>query len=321
MERKIQIVELDGYAANPGDLSWEPLKELGELTLYDRTPAELVVERAKNADAILINKIRIDEAVLAQLPRLKYIGVLATGYNVVDVEAAARHGVVVTNIPAYSTDSVAQMTFAHILNITTRVAHYAREAREGQWSRNPDFCYWDTPLIELSGKTIGIVGLGNIGMSVARIARLFGMDVFAHTSKNSADLPEGIQKTTLDGLFSVSDVLTLHCPLTPETRHLINAESLAKMKQGSILINTGRGPLVDEQAVADALASGHLAGYGADVMTDEPPSADNPLLQQPNAFLTPHIAWATLEARQRLMDICVENLRVFLNGTPQNVVS
>lgn len=321
MERKIQIVELDGYAANPGDLSWEPLKELGELTLYDRTPAHLVVERAKNADAILINKVHIDEEVLAQLPRLKYIGVLATGFNVVDVEAARRHGVVVTNIPAYSTDSVAQMTFAHILNITTRVAHYAREVREGQWSRNPDFCYWDTPLIELSGKTLGIVGLGNIGMSVARIAHQFGMDVFAVTSKNSAGLPEGIQKTTLDGLFAVSDVLSLHCPLTRETHHLINAEALAKMKQGSILINTGRGPLVDEQAVADALASGHLAGYGADVMADEPPTAGSPLFAQPNAFLTPHIAWATLEARQRLMDICVENLRAFLNGTPKNVVS
>ena len=317
----MKIVELDGYAANPGDLSWEPLKQLGELTLYDRTPPELVVERAKEADAILINKISIDEKILAQLPRLRYIGVLATGYNAVDVEAAARRGIVVTNIPAYSTDSVAQMVFAHILNITNRTAHYARQAREGRWSSNPDFCYWDTPLIELSGKTLGIVGFGNIGKSVAAIARQFGMDVFAYTSKNSTDLPEGVQKTTLEGLFATSDILSLHCPLTPQTKHLINAEALAKMKQGSILINTGRGPLVDEQTVADALASGHLLAYGADVMADEPPKADNPLFQQPNAFITPHIAWATFEARQRLMDICVANLHAFIEGKPQNVVN
>ncbi|MBQ6195328.1 MAG: D-2-hydroxyacid dehydrogenase [Prevotella sp.] len=317
----MKIVELDGYAANPGDLSWEPLQELGELTVYDRTPASLVVERAKDADIILINKVLITEEVLSQLPRLKYIGVLATGYNVVDVKAATKRGIVVTNIPAYSTESVAQMTFAHILNITNRIGHYARQSREGRWSSNPDFCYWDTQLWELSGKTIGIVGLGNIGMRVATIARYFGMDVFAYTSKNSADLPEGIQKTTLDGLFAVSDIVSLHCPLTADTRHLINRESLEKMKEGSILINTGRGPLVDEEAVADALASGHLGGYGADVMIDEPPSPNNPLLAQRNAFITPHIAWATREARQRLMDICVRNVKAFIEGKRQNAVN
>ena len=321
MKKRMNIVELDGYAANPGDLSWEPLRELGEFTVYDRTPASLVVERAKDADIILINKVIIDEEVLSQLPRLKYIGVLATGYNVVDVEAAKRRGIVVTNIPAYSTESVAQMTFAHILNITKRIGHYARQSREGRWSSNPDFCYWDTKLCELSGKTIGIVGLGNIGMRVATIARFFGMDVFAYTSKNSADLPEGIQKTTLDGLYAVSDIVTLHCPLTADTRHLINAESLAKMKEGSILINTGRGPLVDEEAVAEALASGHLGGYGADVMIDEPPSPNNPLLAQRNAFITPHIAWATREARQRLMDICVSNVKAFIEGKRLNIVN
>ena len=321
MKKRMNIVELDGYAANPGDLSWEPLRELGELTVYDRTPASLVVERAKDADIILINKVIIDEEVLSQLPRLKYIGVLATGYNVVDVEAAKRRGIVVTNIPAYSTESVAQMTFAHILNITNRIGHYARQSREGRWSSNPDFCYWDTKLCELSGKTIGIVGLGNIGMRVATIARFFGMDVFAYTSKNSADLPEGIQKTTLDGLYAVSDIVTLHCPLTADTRHLINAESLAKMKEGSILINTGRGPLVDEEAVAEALASGHLGCYGADVMIDEPPSPNNPLLAQRNAFITPHIAWATREARQRLMDICVSNVKAFIEGKRLNIVN
>ena len=321
MEKRMKIVELDGYAANPGDLSWEPLQELGELTVYDRTPASLVVERAKNADIILINKVLITEEVLSQLPRLKYIGVLATGYNVVDVKAATKRGIVVTNIPAYSTESVAQMTFAHILNITNRIGHYARQSREGRWSSNPDFCYWDTQLWELSGKTIGIVGLGNIGMRVATIARYFGMDVFAYTSKNSADLPEGIQKTTLDGLFAVSDIVSLHCPLTADTRHLINRESLEKMKEGSILINTGRGPLVDEEAVAEALASGHLGGYGADVMIDEPPSPNNPLLAQRNAFITPHIAWATREARQRLMDICVRNVKAFIEGKRLNAVN
>lgn len=321
MEKRMKIVELDGYAANPGDLSWEPLQELGELTVYDRTPASLVVERAKDADIILINKVLITEEVLSQLPRLKYIGVLATGYNVVDVKAASKRGIVVTNIPAYSTESVAQMTFAHILNITNRIGHYARQSREGRWSSNPDFCYWDTQLWELSGKTIGIVGLGNIGMRVATIARYFGMDVFAYTSKNSADLPEGIQKTTLDGLFAVSDIVSLHCPLTADTRHLINRESLEKMKEGSILINTGRGPLVDEEAVADALASGHLGGYGADVMIDEPPSPNNPLLAQRNAFITPHIAWATREARQRLMDICVRNVKAFIEGKRLNTVN
>lgn len=321
MEKRMKIVELDGYAANPGDLSWEPLQELGELTVYDRTPASLVVERAKDADIILINKVLITDEVLSQLPRLKYIGVLATGYNVVDVKAATKRGIVVTNIPAYSTESVAQMTFAHILNITNRIGHYARQSREGRWSSNPDFCYWDTQLWELSGKTIGIVGLGNIGMRVATIARYFGMDVFAFTSKNSADLPEGIQKTTLDGLFAVSDIVSLHCPLTADTRHLINRESLEKMKEGSILINTGRGPLVDEEAVADALASGHLGGYGADVMIDEPPSPNNPLLAQRNAFITPHIAWATREARQRLMDICVRNVKAFIEGKRLNAVN
>ena len=321
MEKRMKIVELDGYAANPGDLSWEPLQELGELTVYDRTPASLVVERAKDADIILINKVLITDEVLSQLPRLKYIGVLATGYNVVDVKAATKRGIVVTNIPAYSTESVAQMTFAHILNITNRIGHYARQSREGRWSSNPDFCYWDTQLWELSGKTIGIVGLGNIGMRVATIARYFGMDVFAYTSKNSADLPEGIQKTTLDGLFAVSDIVSLHCPLTADPRHLINRESLEKMKEGSILINTGRGPLVDEEAVADALASGHLGGYGADVMIDEPPSPNNPLLAQRNAFITPHIAWATREARQRLMDICVRNVKAFIEGKRLNAVN
>lgn len=317
----MKIVELDGYAANPGDLSWDGLKELGDFVLYERTKPEDIVSRAKDADAILINKVRITDEILAQLPKLKYIGELATGYNNIDIKAASKRGITVCNIPAYSTDSVAQMTFAHILNITNQVAHYADESRSGHWSKNPDFCYWDTPLPELSAKTLGIVGLGNIGMKVAKIALDFGMDVFAYTSKNSADLPAGIQKTTIEGLLGASDILTLHCPLTDDTRELINKETLALMRPGSIIINTGRGQLVNEQDVADALESGQLLGYGADVLTEEPPRADSPLLKQPHAYITPHIAWATKEARQRLLNICVENIKAFQAGEPINVVA
>lgn len=316
----MNIVELDGYAANPGDLSWEPLKAFGQLTVYPRTAPDEIVERAKDADAVLVNKVNMTDEIMAQLPRLKYIGVLATGYNVVDIEAAHRRGIVVTNIPAYSTDSVVQMTFAHILNITNHVAHYADENRQGRWSRNADFCYWDTPLPELAGKTMGIVGLGHIGMRVARIARDFGMDVFAMTSKNASDLPDGIQKSTLEGVLSASDIVSLHCPLTKGTYHLINADTLRMMHPTAILINTGRGPLVDEQAVADALAGNRLAAYGADVMVQEPPRADNPLFAQPHAFITPHIAWATKEARERLMEICVDNIRAFVEGRALNRV-
>lgn len=316
----MKIVELDGYAANPDDISWEPLKALGELTVYSRTKAEDVVERAKDAEIVLTNKVVFTDEVMAQLPKLKYIGVLATGYNVIDVEAAHRRGIVVTNIPAYSTESVVQMTFAQILNITNQVGHYADEVRGKRWSNNPDFCYWDTPLIELSGKTMGIVGLGHIGSRVAHVAREFGMDVFALTSKDSSQLPDGIQKTTIDGLLGVADILTLHCPLTKDNYHMINAERLEQMKPGAILINTARGALVDEAAVAKALESGHLAAYGADVMDVEPPEADNPLLGQPHAFLTPHIAWATKEARTRLMNICVANVKAFIEGHPINRV-
>lgn len=317
----MKIVELDGYAANPGDLSYEAFEQLGEFVVYPRTEDDEIVERAKDADIVLINKVNMTADVMDALPKLKYIGILATGYNVVDIEAAGRRGIVVSNIPSYSTFSVAQMTFALILNITNRVDYYAAQNRNGRWSKNPDFCYWDSPMHELAGKTMGIVGLGNIGMHVAAIARDFGMDVFAYTSKNSADLPTGIQKTTLDGLFAVSDVLSLHCPLTDTSRHIINGKSLAKMRKGAILINTGRGPLVDEEAVAKALHDGHLGAYGTDVMSVEPPSADNPLFAEPNAFLTPHIAWATVEARTRLFEIAAENIRAFIDGNPQNVVN
>ena len=294
---------------------------MGHLKVYDRTSPEQTAWRAADADIVLTNKVVLDRKILESLPRLKYVGVLATGYNVVDIDAAAERGVVVTNIPAYSSDSVAQMTFAHILNITNRVAHYAEMNKNGRWTENPDFCYWDTPLPELAGKVLGIIGLGHIGSKVARIARCFGMDVFALTSKESASLPEGIQKTTLDGLLAISDVLTLHCPLNDETRNIICAETIRKMKRGAIIINTGRGPLVNEDDVAEALHSGHLGAYGADVLSTEPPAAANPLLHAPNAYITPHIAWATKEARIRLVDIAANNIRAFLDGKPENVVN
>ena len=278
------------------------------------------MQRAKDADAILINKVNITRELLAQLPRLKYIGELATGYNNIDLDAAHERGITVTNIPAYSTDSVAQHVFALLLNVTNRVDHYAEATREGTWSRQLDFCYWDSPLIELSGKTMGIVGLGHIGCKVAEIAHAMGMDISAATSKNSSDLPECIRKVTMEGLFSTSDIITLHCPLTAENHHMINAKTLAMMRPGTILINTGRGGLIDEEAVAAALESGHLRAYCADVMEQEPPRADNPLLRQPHAYITPHVAWATREARKRLMDICVENIKRFMAGEPQNEV-
>lgn len=317
----MKIVILDGYSVNPGDLSWEELEACGELTVYDRTNTEDILKRTKNADAILTNKVVISSEIIDKLPNLKYIGVLATGYNVVDIEAAKKRGITVTNVPAYSTNSVVQMTFAHILNLTNRVAHYAHENRKGKWSASPDFCYWDTNLGEIAGKTLGVVGLGNIGYKVACIARDFGMDVFACTSKNSADLPDGIQKVTFNGLLGISDILTLHCPLTPQTKEMINKDTLSQMKRGALLINTGRGALVNDKDVAQALCEGQLGGYGADVMTQEPPKPDNPLLSAPNAYLTPHIAWATLEARKRLVAIASANVAAFVQGSPKNVVS
>lgn len=316
----MKITVLDGYSVNPGDLTWEKLEQLGELTVYDRTAPEEVIDRSHDADALLTNKVVLDKDIISQLPRLRYIGVLATGYNVVDIEEAHRRGIIVTNIPAYSTESVAQMTFAHILNITNRIDYYARQNTEGRWSHHPDFCYWDTPLHEVAGMTLGIIGLGNIGSRVARIANDFGMNVFALTSKDPSSLPVGVRKTTLDGLLAVSDIISLHCPLTAETRDIIREETIRKMKKGVIIINTGRGPLVNEHDVAQALHEGHVAAYGADVLGKEPPSIDCPLLHAPNAFITPHIAWATIEARQRLLKTAAANLKAFIEGLPVNRV-
>lgn len=318
---KKKIVVLDGYGANPGDLSWEGMKLLGDLSVYPRTASDEIIDRVGDAEMILTNKVVLDADKLAVMKCLRYIGVLATGFNVVDIEAAKSLGITVTNIPAYSTDSVAQMTFAHILNFTNHVGNYAHKNRNGRWSYNQDFCYWDSPLHELAKKTIGIVGLGHIGSIVARIANDFGMDVFAYTSKNVDEMPGYVKKTTLDGLFSISDFLTLHCPLTDSTRELINHDTLKKMKHGTILINTARGSLVNENDVAEALKCGQLAGYGADVMCQEPPLPDNPLFAQPNACITPHVGWATFEARERLMAIAIANVKAFLEGKPVNVVN
>ena len=317
----MNIVILDGYSANPGDLSWKELEELGTLTVYDRTKSDETVARAADAEIVLTNKVILNSEVIAQLPRLKYIGVLATGYNVVDIKAAHDRGIIVTNVPAYSTESVAQMVFAHLLTVTNRTEHYAIQNRDGRWSSNPDFCYWDFPHMELADKTFGVVGLGNIGLRVAQIAHAFGMNVKAMTSKVQSTLPFFIEKVSLEELLATADVLSLHCPLTDSTRHMINAATLQQMKPSAILINTGRGPLVDDQAVADALAKGAIAAYCADVVTEEPPRPDNPLLQQPNAFITPHIAWASMEARVRLLKVAIDNVRSFLNGQPQNVIS
>ena len=312
----MKICILDGYSLNPGDLDWSPVERLGDVTLFDRTSADKIVERAADADIVLTNKVPFSADTLRQLPRLRFICVLATGYNIIDTEEAARQGVVVANIPAYSTMSVAQMAFAHILNITNHVASYAREVADGKWTNCPDFCFWDSALTELAGKTMGIVGLGNTGMATARIAVALGMKVVAMTSKSADTLPEGITPAPLDDVLASADVVSLHCPLTPSTRHLINAASIAKMKPSAILINTGRGPLVDEQAVADALNGGRLAAFGADVLSQEPPRGDNPLLSARNCFLTPHIAWATIEARTRLMSTATENVRQFIAGEP-----
>ena len=316
----MKIVVLDGFTANPGDLSWKRLEEMGEVIVYDRTKPYETIERAKDADIVLTNKVCLGKEELEQLPNLKYIGVLATGYNVVDIPVARAHGIIVTNIPAYSTESVAQMVFAHLLTVTNRVEHYSIQNRNGVWSRCADFSYSDTILTEIAGKTMGIVGLGNIGRRVSEIALAFGMKVLAMTSKAKDALPQGITKANFQELLTQSDVLSLHCPLTPETHHLINTEVLQHMKPNAILINTGRGPLVDEYAVADALNNNLLAAYCTDVMQHEPPKEDNPLLHCSNAYITPHIAWATQEARVRLLDIAIDNVRAFMAGEPKNTV-
>jgi len=317
----MKIVVLDGYTLNPGDLSWQKLEELGDVRVYDRTPDELVVERSHNARILLTNKTILDAAILSQLPRLRYIGVLATGINVVDIHAAKKRGVVVANVPAYGIDSVAQMCFAHILNLTNRVGEHAAGVERGDWCKIEDFCYWRSPQIELLGKTLSIIGYGDIGKAVAKLALAFGMKVLIHTRTSPVRLPEGVSNVDLDQAFSEADILTLHCPLTETTEKLVNAERLNLMKEGAFLINAARGPLLEEHAVAEALNSGKLGGAGLDVLSVEPPQMTNPLLSAKNCFITPHIAWATREARARLLAIAIMNVQAYVLGSPQNVVN
>ena len=314
----MKIVILDGYALNPGDLSWDFLQEFGSVTYYDRTDGEmLTIQRIGDAEMVLLNKTPITEAVLAACPNVKLICIQATGYNVVDCEAAAKRGIPVCNIPGYGTDSVAQFTFALLLELCHQVGLHDRSVHAGDWSKNPDFCYWKTPQMELVGKTLGIIGYGSIGQAVAKIGRAFGMKVLAYSRTHRP----GHEYTDLNTLLQSSDVISLHCPLFPETKGLINADTIAKMKNGAILLNTARGPLLDEAAVAAALRSGKLRGAAMDVAAMEPIPADSPLLTAPNCILTPHMAWAPIEARLRIMDILEANIRGFLSGKPQNVVN
>ena len=317
----MKIVILDGFTTNGGDLSWNGISELGDLTVYDRTAPGEVIDRCLGAEAVLTNKVIITDEVMQALPQLKYIGVMATGYNVVDIDAARRRGIVVTNVPAYSTPSVAQMVFAHLLNITNQVALHDRQVHEGRWAGNQDFCFYSAPLIELAGKQMGIFGLGQTGSAVAKIALALGMRVMAFTSKPQESLPEGIIKGSLDEMFATSDVVSLHCPLTPDTKHIVNAARLATMKPSAIVINTGRGPLVNEQDLADALNNGTIAAAAVDVLSTEPPAADNPLLAARNCHITPHIAWASQAARARLIDTLASNLKGYISGNVVNNVA
>jgi glycerate dehydrogenase len=316
----MKIVVLDGYVLNPGDLSWDGIKELGDCVFYDRTPADMTVERAKGADAVFTNKVVLNKEIISQLPDLKFIGVLATGYNVVDSEAAKNAGITVTNIPAYSSASVAQMVFSHILNFAQNVGIHAQSVSLGEWAASIDFAYWKTPQTELAGKTLGIIGFGQIGQAVAKIGLAFGMKViFTNRSQKETNLETS--QVDLETLLSESDFISINCPLTAENTGFINKQTIEKMKPTAFLINTGRGPLINEKDLADALNSGRIAGAGLDVLSVEPALPENPLLKAKNCFITPHIAWATFEARTRLMNIATENLKSFIAGKPQNVVN
>jgi glycerate dehydrogenase len=315
----MRIVVLDGYTLNPGDLSWDPLRDLGPCEIYDRTPPDCVKERVGEAEAVLTNKVVLDEALFSACSGIQYVGVLATGVNVVDIEAAHRRNIVVTNVPDYSTRSVAQHVFAHILNLSIRVGDHARSVRRGDWVRCQDFSYCLHELIELADKKMGIIGMGRIGTQVAALAHAFGMDVLYYTRSKVGEVP-GARSVPLESLVRESDIISLHCPLTEDTHQLMNAERIGWMKSGAFLINTGRGLLVEESALADALNDGRLGGAGLDVLATEPPLRDNPLLTAKNCFITPHIAWATRESRSRLLQAVVDNLKAFIGGAATNVV-
>jgi glycerate dehydrogenase len=316
----MKIVILDGFTLNPGDLNWEELQSLGPCTIFDRTSPAEVAARAADADILLTNKTELTAGHIETLPRLKYVGVLATGTNVVDLAAARARGIPVTNVPTYGTKSVAQMTFALLLELAHHTGHHAQTVREGRWTRSTDWCYWDFPLVELDGLTLGLVGLGRIGRAVSELATAFGMKVIAYDPM-AGSAPAFVRPVELDALFRESDVVSLHCPLTSQTANLVNASRLTLMKPTAFLLNTSRGPLVDQSALAEALNSGRIAGAAMDVLVKEPPPADNPLLTAKNCILTPHLAWATRAARSRLMKIAVENVRAFLHGKPENVVN
>jgi glycerate dehydrogenase len=309
----MNIVVLDGYTLNPGDLSWDALRELGSCEIYDRSAPDEIVPRSTSAEIVLTNKVKLNGEYMSSVSTLKYIGVTATGYNIVDVAAARERKVIVTNVPTYGTQSVAQMTFALLLELTQHVGHHAQTVREGRWTRSPDFCYWDYPLIELDGLTLGVIGFGRIGKMVGQLAEAFGMKVLTYSRKQPV--------AEMETLFRRSDIISLHCPLTPQTEHLVNEKRLAWMKPTAFLLNTSRGPLIDESALAKALNEGRIAGAGLDVLAVEPPTADNPLLRAKNCLITPHIAWATRAARSRLMEAVVENVRAFLAGESKNVVT
>lgn len=318
----MKIVVLDGYTENPGDLSWSGFEALGEFICYDRTPAAEAVARIGDAELVITNKTPITRAVIEACPNMKYVGVLATGYNVVDVAAAKEHGIVVTNIPTYGTDSVAQFAFAMLLEICHHVQHHSDAVHEGRWEHNKDWCFWDYPLIELAGKTMGIIGYGRIGQATGRLAQAFGMKVLANdTVQNPALENENCRYAEREELFLESDVIALHCPLFPDTEGIINRDTIAKMKDGVIILNNSRGPLIVEQDLADALNSGKVAAAAVDVVSTEPIHGDNPLLSAKNCLITPHISWAPKESRERLMNIAVDNLRAFLAGKPVNVVN
>jgi len=317
----MKIVVVDGYTLNPGDLSWEDLRALGECEIYERSTDEELLARSAEAEILLTNKMEVRGRHVERLQKLRYIGVTATGYNIVDVAAARERGIIVTNVPAYGTASVAQMTFALLLELCHRTGHHAQTVSDGRWAKSSDFCYWDYPLVELDGLIMGIIGLGRIGRTVARLAQAFGMKVVATGRSKPKELPASIAWFDLETLLRTSDVVSLHCPLTTETKQMINAQRLKLMKPTAFLLNTSRGPLIDEAALAAALQAGQIAGAGLDVLSVEPPAADNPLYQAPNCFVTPHISWATRAARSRLMRVAVENVAAFIGGKPQNVVS
>lgn len=317
----MKIVMLDGYTTNPGDLSWDFLKEYGEVHIYDRTPKDKILERCEGAEIVITNKTPLTKETIDRLPCLKFVALMSTGYNIVDYVYLKERGIPVSNIPSYSTEAVAQLVMAFLLEMCVNVGLHSESVKNGEWTNSPDFCYWKTPLSELSGKTLGIFGFGSIGRAVAKRADAFGMNIVSYTPRLHGGEPDYVKFTSLDEMLAVSDAVTMHCPLTDETQGVVNEDFINKMKTGAYFINTSRGPVVDENALANALNTGKLGGAGLDVLSTEPPKKDNPLLTAKNCFITPHIAWAAFETRERLVGILAENIKAYVNGKPQNTVN